>query len=51
MKQTNKGNNMLQAIKTMLLGSVMVLGLSAAVISLAAYSVKDAEIRYSKIVK
>jgi hypothetical protein len=44
-----KGFKMLQVIKTMVLGSVMVLGLSAAVISLAAYSVHDAETRYSKI--
>lgn len=42
---------MLQAIKTMVLGSIMVMGLGMAVISLAAYSVQDAESRYSKLVK
>ena len=42
---------MLQVIKTMVLGSLMVLGLGMAVVSLAAYSVQDAETRYSKLVK
>jgi hypothetical protein len=50
-KQTTKDAKMLQVIKSMLLGSVIVFGFSAGVISLAAYSVHDAEMRYSKLVK